>query len=194
VPERSEGFDVGLGWAGERVAVDVTYFRTNLDDEIITTFDGATFLSGVANATGESRRQGVEASLDGKAADWLTLSASYTYLDAEEGRVAGTARSRELRRAKHSGSLAATAELDRLTLAGAVAYVGRRRDTDFDTFTDVTLGDYALITLSGRYRLSESIELHGRVENAGGADYEDLAGYATPGLAAYAGFRIRWGI
>lgn len=193
-PENSQGFDLGLGWASDGLAADVTYFRTNLEDEILTTFDSATFLSGVANASGKSKRQGIEASLDAAANDWLHLSASYTWLDSEEGQVAGSARSREVRRARHSGSLTATAELDRLTLAGAVAYVGKRRDIDFDTFTDVTLGDYALITLSGRYRLTESVELSARVENAGDADYQDVFGYATPGIAAYAGLRVRWGL
>ena len=193
-PESSRGFDVGLGWGNDRFAADVTYFRTDLEDEIITTFDPATFLSGVANASGESRRQGVEASLDARASEWLNLSANYTWLDSEEGQVAGGARSREIRRARHSGSLTATAERDRLTLAASLAYVGKRRDVDFDTFTDVTLGDYVLVTVSGRYRLSESIELTARVENAGDADYQDVFGYATPGIAAYGGLRVRWGI
>jgi len=192
-PERAHGFDAGLGWSDGRTAVDVTYFRADLEDEIVMTFSSTTFLSGVANADGESRRQGIEASLDARAADWLRVSAAYTYLDAEEGRVAGSARSREVRRPKHSGSITATAELDRLTLAGSVAYVGKRRDTDFDTFRDVTLDDYALITLSGRYELSDALELTARIENAGDADYEDVFGYATPGVAAYAGVRVRWG-
>lgn len=193
-PEQSQGFDAGLGWANDRIAADVTYFRTNLEDEILTTFDSTTFLSGVANASGESRRQGIEASLDARANEWLRLSASYTWLDSEEGQVAGSARTREVRRARHSGSLSAIAEHDRLTLAASLAYVGKRRDVDFDTFTDVTLGDYALVTVSGRYRLTESIELTGRVENAGDADYQDVFGYATPGIAVHGGVRIRWGI
>jgi vitamin B12 transporter len=192
-PESARGFDIGIGWSNDGLAADLTYFRADLDDEIITTFDSVTFLSGVANATGESRRQGIEASLDARANDWLRLAAAYTYLDAEEGRVAGAARSRELRRAKHSGSLTATAEFDGLTLAGSVAYVGKRRDTDFDTFRDVTLGDYALVTLSGQYRLSDALELTARVENAGDSDYQDVFGYATPGVAAFAGLRVRWG-
>lgn len=193
-PESSRGFDLGLGWGNQRLAADVTYFRADLEDEIITTFDPATFLAGVANASGESRRQGVEASFDAKANEWLSVSANYTWLDSEEGRIAGGVRSREVRRARHSGSLIVSAERDRLTLAGSLAYVGKRRDVDFDTFADVALGDYALITLSGRYRLTESIELTARVENAGDADYQDVFGYATPGIAGYVGLRVRWGI
>jgi vitamin B12 transporter len=193
-PESSRGFDVGLGWGDAALALDLTYFDADLEDEIVGTFDSVTFLSGVANATGKSRRNGVEASLDARATEWLRVAASYTWLDAEEGRVAGTARIREVRRARHSGSLTAIAELDRLRLAGSVAYVGKRADTDFDTFAAVTLGSYALVTLSGHYRLSESIELTARVENAGDADYQDVFAYRTPGLAAYGGLKVRWGL
>ena len=193
-PENSRGFDAGLGWGNETMALDLTWFDADLQDEIITTFDTVTFLSGVANATGKSQRNGIEASLDARANDWLRLAATYTWLDAEQGQVAGTARIKEVRRARHSGSLTAIADLDRVTLAASVAYVGKRGDTDFDSFTDVTLGDYALVTLSGKYRLSESIELTARVENAGDADYQDVFAYRTPGLAAYGGLKVRWGL
>lgn len=193
-PENARGFDAGIGWGNDTTAVDVTWFDADLKDEIVGTFDSVTFLSGVANATGKSRRNGVEASLDTKATDWLRLAASYTWLDAEQGQVAGTARIKEVRRARHSGSLTAIADLDRLTLAASIAYVGKRGDTDFDTFRNVTLGDYALVTLSGQYRLSESIELTARVENAGDADYEDVFAYRTPGLAAFGGLKVRWGL
>ncbi|MDO9490379.1 MAG: TonB-dependent receptor, partial [Sphingomonadaceae bacterium] len=146
-PENSRGFDAGIGWGDETMALDVTWFDADLKDEIVGTFDSVTFLSGVANATGKSRRNGVEASLDTKATDWLRLGATYTWLDAEQGQVAGNARIKEVRRPKHSGSLTAIADLDRVTLAASVAYVGKRGDTDFDTFRNVTLGDYALVTL-----------------------------------------------
>jgi vitamin B12 transporter len=193
-PERSRGFDLGLGWGGETLALDVTWFDADLEDEIVSTFDSVTFLSGVANASGESQRRGVEASADLQANDWLRLAATYTWLDADEGRVAGTARIKEVRRPRHSGSLTAIADFDRFELAGSVAYVGKRSDTDFDTFTDVTLGSYALVTLAGRYRLSESIELTARVENAGDADYEDVFAYRTPGIAVHGGLKLRWGL
>lgn len=193
-PESSRGYDFGVGWGSETLALDVTWFHTDLEREIVGTFDSVTFLSGVANATGKSRRSGLEASFDAEATDWLRLAATYSWLDAEEGRVAGSARIKEVRRAKHSGSLTAVADLDRLQLAASVAYVGKRRDTDFDTFSDVTLGSYALVTLAGKYRLSESIELTARVENAADANYEDVFAYRTPGIAAYGGLKVRWGL
>ena len=150
-------------------------------------------LSGVANATGKSRRSGFEAQAGAQAAPWLKLAATYTYLKSSEQRLAAGLRARELRRPKQSGSLTAIGDWDGVGLTASAAYVGRQRDTNFTTFSPVTLGDYVLVTLAGRYRISEAFDRTARVENAADASYRDVFGYATPGLAAYAGVRVRLG-
>ena len=192
IPETSRGWDAGLGWAGDRFTVDATWFHSNLLNEIVSTYDYSTGLSGVANASGESRRQGLELSAAVRLADWLRLEASYAYLDATEQRVAGTAQVRELRRPRHSGALTAIAGRDAWQLAASAAFVGRRYDTDFATFSRVTLPAYALLTLSGSYRISDALALTARVENAANARYQDVSGYRTMGIGAFAGVRIKW--
>jgi vitamin B12 transporter len=192
-PERAKGFDLGVDYAASSVSVSVGYFDADLTDEIISTFNNTTFRSGVANATGTSKRRGVGAVARWAAADWLAFDASYTRTKSDEQRLAGGLVSKEVRRPKHSGALTATASADRWSLAASGAYVGKRRDTDFDTFRTVTLDDYVLVTLSGRYRLTNALDLTARVENAGDADYQDVVGYANPGIAGYAGVRVRWG-
>src|SRR5690606_3297957 len=87
----------------DRLALDVTYFRADLKDEIETTFDPDTFLSTVINLPGESERRGVEVALSaGITATW-ELGASYTYTDAAQ--PDGLA---ELRRPRHAASLQST--------------------------------------------------------------------------------------
>ena len=192
-PEQARGFDVGLGWTRGPVSADVTWFHTNLTDEIISTFNSTTFLSGVANATGKSRRSGLEVQLDARAMDWLRVEVNYTYLKAGEQRLAAGLVARELRRPKHAGTLIAIGDWDRLQLTASAAYVGRQRDTDFATFTVVSQKPYTLVTLAARYRLSDALDLTARVENAGDANYRDVVGYATAGIAGYAGLRVRLG-
>src|SRR3546814_3523071 len=85
-------------------------------DLIVDTFDMSTFMSSTANADGKSRRKGIEASVEATPADWLRVSASYTYLDTGERKVAGAALVRETRRARHSASLSADASLARLSM------------------------------------------------------------------------------
>src|SRR3546814_3924089 len=83
-PERSTGWDAGISYGGNGFNADVTVFSADLRHEILTTFDPATFLSGVANASGESRRRGIETSLEARPEPWLRLLGSYTFLRSEE--------------------------------------------------------------------------------------------------------------
>lgn len=193
-PERSTGFEVGLRWRGEGAALEAAYFRTDLKDEILTTFDSATFLSGVDNAAGESRRKGIELAGEATLFPWLRARAAYTWLDAEEPPSAGTARVREVRRARHSASAALFAKWTGAELTGMANYVGPRRDIDFDVFpaADVTLDDYVLVNVSGAVDLAPGLSLTGRVQNLLGSDYRDVVGFETEGFAIFAGLKIKW--
>jgi vitamin B12 transporter len=194
-PERSRGWEAGVRWENTAVRVGVTGFSSRLRDEIVDVFDPVTFLSSTANASGRSRRDGAEAEAAWRAAGWLNLALNYTYLDADEQRVAGTALVREVRRPRHSANLMAYGENGPLRWGASLAYVGARTDTDFDLFParTVRLGDYALASLNLGWRILPQLELYGRVENGFDADYQDVVGYNTPGRTVYAGLRVAFG-
>lgn len=194
-PERSRGFEAGLRYRGARVSASLAGYRQTLKDEIVGTFDSTTFLASAANASGKSRRQGIEAAVEWQPIDALRLSANYSYLDAEDQQVDGNARLREVRRPKHSGAIAFDWTSDRLTVGGSAAYVGKHLDTDFDLFPapTVTLDDYLLASLRVGYKVTDEIEVYARGDNLGDADYQDVVGYATPGRSLYAGIRLRFG-
>jgi vitamin B12 transporter len=194
-PERSRGWEAGLRWADARFSLGVTGFSGRLRDEIVDIFDPVTFQSSTANATGRSRRDGVEIAAGYRHAGWLNLSANYTWLDAGEQRAAGQALVRELRRPRHSANLIFWGAAHRFSWGAGFAYVGARNDTDFDRFPAalVRLDDYLLASLRLGYRILPRIELHARVENALGANYRDVVGYNTPGRTVYAGLRVALG-
>src|SRR3546814_9907905 len=75
--------EAGIGWTNGTIGIDVTAFTARLKDEIVDVFDPFTFLSSTANATGKSRRRGIETTLEAHPAEWLRLSASYSYIDAD---------------------------------------------------------------------------------------------------------------
>ncbi|MCA1749981.1 MAG: TonB-dependent receptor, partial [Sphingomonadales bacterium] len=83
----------------------------------------------------------------------------------------------------------------RLTIGGAIAYVGERRDTDFDVFPaqTVTLGDYVLASARIGYRVTEGVEIFARGTNLFNEEYQDVVGYATPGIAVFGGVRLGFG-
>ena len=198
-PERARGFDAGGGWRGVKRSVDVTYFRTNLTSEIVNTFafTGGRFVSSVANATGRSHRQGVEVAGEARPWSWLTASATYTWLDATQGDIAGGPQAREVRRPEYSGSVTLAATRGPARLGVTIAYVGERIDNDFPppafTAVPVTLGGYALASVNGALKLRPGLELTARVENAFNARYQDVLNYHTAGVTAYGGVRVALG-
>ncbi|MDB5722363.1 MAG: TonB-dependent receptor, partial [Alphaproteobacteria bacterium] len=77
-PERSQGWETGIRWNRSGLALAMTGFSNRLRDEIVDTFDSVTFLSSTANASGRSRRRGVEIEADYRLSEALRLSANYT--------------------------------------------------------------------------------------------------------------------
>ena len=190
-PERSRSVEAGIGWSHGTNTADITLFEANLTNEIVGTFDPSTFLAGVANASGRSRRRGVEVSARAGLADGLTLGVSYAYIDADQQQVAGGARLRELRRPRHSGSIALTYAGRDFDLSAAAAITGARADTDFARFVPVTLPAYTLVTIGGAWHLSPGVDLTVRIENALDANQVDVFAYRGPGITAHGGVRFR---
>jgi vitamin B12 transporter len=116
----------------------------------------------------------------------INLTATYAFLDASE--PAG----RELRRPRHSGSVAADGIAGRFTYGAALTYTGARLDRDFDRFPAplVRLSPYWLGSARVGYRISRSLELFGRVSNAFDTRVVDVVGYRAEGRTVFAGIRL----
>jgi len=197
-PERSRGWDIGIEqwWFNERLVLDTTWFQADLRDEINGfVFDPGTGGFTAANLDGRSRREGLELALTARLLPELSLSGSYTLLDATE--PGGEGQFREIRRPRHSasGNLNWRWAAGRGNLNLNVSHVGERRDLSFASFPAevVRLDSYTLLTLAASWQLDSRLTLYGRVENLLDEDYEDVLGFATPGIGAWAGFRMAWG-
>ncbi len=193
--EESTGWDAGLELSLARgaIVVDATYFSANLENEIVTRFLPF-FQSTVENLLGESTREGVELSARWRPYAWLSLGAAYTWLDSRDDQGLP-----EIRRARDSGRLDATMAFagGRGTLTLAAAYNGVTPDLAFGlpTFETVRvkLDDYWLATVAARYKLQPGVEVFGRIENVFDADYQEVYGFETAGIAAYAGLKLTFG-
>jgi vitamin B12 transporter len=195
-PEESLGWDAGLEFTlfGGRAFLDVTYFDQNLENKIRTTVTGA------VNIPGESTREGVEVAARWRLTPELTLGGAYTLLDAvdADGLL-------EARRARHSGRV----DLNYIPGDGrarfnvTALYNGRARDDAFRVLfhefgfpalspESVFLDDYLLLSAAASYKVRPGMELFGRVENILDQDYQEVFGFATPGVAAYAGVRFTY--
>lgn len=195
-PETSRGWDAGVEATllGGRATVDVTYFDADLRNRFFLDFDMSDFKSFVNNAAGESTRRGVEVATRYALTPGISLGLAYTYTDARDANGL-----REFRRAPHSGraDVRALFAEGRATASLAVAYTGSRDDRVF--FTDPNfnfntgryeLPGYWLVTVAASYKLQPNLEIYGRIENALDQKYQEVYGYNTAGIAAYAGVKI----
>lgn len=191
-PEESLGWDLGVEqslWGG-MIALDATYFNTDLNDEIVTVFDTNTFLSTAVNQTGKSKRQGVELSARASITRDFDLVGAYTYTDSEDPDG-----SEEVRRPKHVGSLV----LNWSPLGGRAnvnlsgQYNGSMKDTVFiasEPSGRASLSSYLLVNLAASYQVTDSMQVYGRLDNLLDENYEDVFSFRAPGRAAYVGLRI----
>lgn len=192
-PEKSLGYDFGadislLGGAGQ---LSITYFDTDLENEISGTFDSTTFRSTSINLTGKSKRRGLE--LDSRFnlnADW-SLGTAYTYTDSKQpdGQP-------EVRRPRHIASASVSYSLPgkRGGLTLAVDHNGRQQDLNFTALSTarVVLKDYTLVRLAGSYALTPLIDLTARLENALNLKYEEVFSYRATGRAVFVGVNARF--
>jgi vitamin B12 transporter len=195
LPEESFGWDAGIEYSflRGRAALDVTYFNTDLKNEIFTRFL-AFPNSTVENRFGKSTREGVEVALRWQIMPSLTIGGAYTWLDARDDQDR-----EEIRRPKNTGrmdvSYAFAEGRGNVTLAAI--YNGQARDFAFElpsfTETRVTLGEYWLVSAAASWKVQPGLEVFGRVENLLDEHYQEAYGFETARITAYAGVKITFG-
>ena len=192
-PEKSTGWEVGVDQRlGNSASVAVTYFDSELEGEIFTTFPPPNFIATPANRTTVSEQRGVEVSFNARLAAQWSLDAAYSYLDAEENGV------EEVRRPQHIASAALTwsAPDDAASATLVVRHNGEAPDV---AFTDpsfvpvrVNLDDYTLININARVRLTDQLSAFARVDNLLGERYEQVFSFVSPGRSAAVGVEARF--
>lgn len=186
-PESSRGFEASVRFRRPSIAASLTAYRQRLHDEIV---DNASFTS-VVNSKGVSHRWGVEAELAWQPTDSLRLTANYAYLKADQPSGAVNERLEELRRPKHSGSIAADGSSGKWTYGASLAYVGSHLDREeVFPFGIVRLNSYWLAAARLAYAVTPRVQIFGRVSNLFDASYEDSVGYRTEGRGLFVGVRL----
>jgi vitamin B12 transporter len=199
-PETSKGWELGMEWdlLEQSLVLGAAWFDQQLEDEIDGfVFDPATGSFTAANKSGDSERQGLELTASGQLAESFSLNASYTYLDANEITASGE-RVEEARRPQHMASLNAnyTFAAERGNLNLNINYNGEQLDNFFPppffAPEQVELDDFILVDFAASWKLTDRLELTGRISNLFDEEYEEILGFARPGRAVYAGLRGRF--
>lgn len=184
-PEESFGYGIGYSHELGDLDISIDYFKSELTDEIFTDFSSFPFLA--RNRSTDSDREGVELSADWKMSDMLSAYASATFLDAEENGV------KELRRPEFQASATVTMKpIKSVSLTGSVDHTGSQLDTDFATFSQVTLDSFTLVGLNAAFEVNENVTLTLRGDNLLDEDYEEVVGFSSQGRGVYGGLRLRF--
>ena len=201
-PEKFDSWDAGVEqrFFDGKVRASATWFHREADNEIrffscassSTTAlcnPGAVFRFGYYDNVQKTKAQGLELIGEIKPVTALTITANYTYTDAESN--SGTTKGKQLtRRPKNMGNLSVGYRWPvGLTTTVAARYVGKTFNND--TNTQVVKG-YTLVDLRASYPINETLEVFGRVENAFDKDYQTILNYGTPGRGTFVGLRARF--
>lgn len=178
-PERSDGWDVGVeqNLLDDRLTVQATFFRNEITDLIEFLFD----VGGYQNRASVST-EGVELAIGIVPVDWLTVDASYSFVDAVDRQTG----ERLIRVPKNSASMAVTARpIAGLTVGTDITVNGAEQDSRG------TVDGWTRVNLRASYDLFDGVELFGRIENLFDEDYQEVFGFGTPGISGFGGVRVR---
>lgn len=172
-PEESLGWDVGLEQplAPEKLRVGATFFHNDFDNLIAA--------SGFSLANvNRARTLGVETFATWTPLKNVAFRAAYTWLDTEDLKASLPLQ----RRPNHRGSVSVSWRICPQLSANVNALcLGARADTDFSTFSRVTVPGYTKLDLGLRWQATKNFELYGRVENLLDEKYEEVFGFPSLG-------------
>ena len=177
--ERSEGYEVGVGWYGNAgLMLEAVYFSQDVENEIF--FDPVAF-SGYLQGSGTTESKGLELIAEVPLPLQFSLQGNYTYNDTET--AAGGQR---FYRPRHLANLG----LQWRTLSEqATLGLHWRTSRDAQERDGSALDDYQVLDVNASYRFTPKLELYGRVENLMDEDYQEITDYRSSERAAYAGVR-----
>ncbi len=181
------------------VELDLSFFRNKFKNMIA--YSGTPFENGT-NYENISRTEskGVEGVISLYPNDSLSLSAGYTYTDAEvtddggAGSVSFEKGKKLIRIPEHSFSFNAGYSKNAFDLSLSGNYVGSRDDVNWSMFpgTRVKNDSFFIVDAAASYEISvkklvEKIRLFSRVNNLFNKDYEDVFGFSSPGFSIISG-------
>jgi outer membrane cobalamin receptor len=190
-PENGWTTEVGLRQSvfDDRIEAELIFWHTELDDVI--DFVGGGFVSGVFTGSYENRDMGETEGVELIANWWVTdewrLNANYTHTDSWSEDAEGE-RYRTVQIARNTANLGLSYVQDRWSAGANIYYTGPRLRWN----GDIEMDAYTRVNVYGRYDLSDSFSVFGRIENLFDTDIEEGLGYEQPGFYMIAGIDYRF--
>jgi len=190
-PEEGVGWDVGVEqpfW-NKRLIVGATYFHNDLSNLI-----GFNGLFETLNL-GSAETQGVELELHARPMTGLSLTATYTYLEAEKkdqsdiSQLQGARLPRRPRNEVYFSASYLWCKQLRTTIEAK--WVNAREEINFGG-PNFDIEDYCFTNFAAEYEVNPHFTLFGRIENLTNEHYSEVFGFPALGRAVYGGVKVRF--
>ena len=205
MPERTRAFETGFqqGLFAGRWNLDATYFNNLFHDQIEAAPNPAGTLFQFFNVQ-QSLAHGAEVQLQGRIWKRLSLNTAYIYTSTQilEAPLCTPANFCDpvfeagnplLRRPKHSATTLLSYAGTRWGANLGGSFVGRRPDSDFESFGINHAAGYARVDLGGWYAINSRITAYANLQNALNDHYNEVVGYPALTANCRAGVRFRIG-
>jgi vitamin B12 transporter len=185
--EISRAIETGLEVNWATFTLSATVFSNKIQDEI---FYDALNYSGYVQTQGESNSEGLELSSQWQMSAQVQWRLGYTHLETEQNSspLAGNnAKLERVQRPENSYSAGVHVEL---FAARWLTDINYRSAFNQRAYGGALLEDYSVIDVQTAWQFSSAARAHVRVVNALEENYQEVQGYNTAALSAYAG--LRW--
>ena len=164
--------------------ISALYFNRREENRIqFVTIDPDTFESQFQNNPGTADFDGIEVELEISPIKNLQVSANYTYTNAEEGL--------SLRIPENVFNASVNYSFSKNTNA-SVSYqqTSSRDDLDFNTFENVVLDNYGILSAYMGHRFNQKIRVFANIENITNTDYLEISNFTTRGVNFRVGVQL----
>lgn len=185
--ETSRGLETGLDAQWQTLSLTATLFSNKIQDEI---FYDALNYSGYVQTEGESQSKGVELSGQWQMSSQLQWRLGYTHLDTEQNSsyLSGSnAKAAKVQRPENTYTLGVNLEL---FAARWISDLNYRSAFNQRAYGGGLMEDYSVIDAQTAWQFNPSLRIYMRLANALEENYQEVKGYNTAPLSAYAG--LHW--
>ncbi|MFH1441679.1 MAG: TonB-dependent receptor [Candidatus Omnitrophota bacterium] len=183
--EENKSYDFGFeqSFFKDKVSFELTYFYNDFKNLINWIKTNPSTWAGEYRNINKAMTKGFEVGAKVRPIENLTFGANFTYTNTEDKETGLTLERRPKRQANFDVDWAF---LPKANLNLGMNYVGKRRDSDYNTVSDKA---YTIFRTAAYYDITKNFQIFGRIENLFDKKYQEVYGYETLGRSFYAGVK-----
>tara|TARA_R110000868_G_scaffold38956_2_gene136097 strand:- start:54 stop:1916 length:1863 start_codon:yes stop_codon:yes gene_type:complete len=166
-PEENSTLEGGIEYANDQLRLSALYFNRDENQPIVYGVNGYENIDGFIDA------EGVEVELDWNLSKNFKWMGNYTFTERKGDNA--------IRIPKHKINASIDYQFSKATHASlGYAYTGDRLDTDFNTYSDISLDAFSIFNLYISHELiPQKLQLFLNADNLLNEDYVEVIGYTT---------------